>query len=100
METLSQWAAGFAPALMELQGHLSLGFSVAFTVENLLYALVGEDHRFALPLAALTGALILSGASVFAKLISPGAVVPVGIITAVAGVPMLLGIIVSRKGGI
>lgn len=41
MEILSQWAAGFAPALMELQGHLSLGFSVAFTVENLLYALVG-----------------------------------------------------------
>ena len=50
----------------------------------------------ALPLAALTGALILSGASVFAKLISPGAVVPVGIITAVAGVPMLFAIIARR----
>ena len=41
MEILSQWAAGFALVLMELQGYLSLGFFVAFTVENLLYALVG-----------------------------------------------------------
>nr|WP_311463482.1 iron ABC transporter permease [uncultured Ottowia sp.] len=77
----------------------TIGF-VGLIAPHMARALVGEDHRFALPLAALTGALILSGASVFAKLISPGAVVPVGIITAVAGVPMLLGIIVSRKGGI
>nr|WP_294928411.1 iron chelate uptake ABC transporter family permease subunit [uncultured Paracoccus sp.] len=63
---------------------------------------MGEDHRFALPLAAVTGSVVLIAASVIGKLISPGAVIPVGIITAVAGVPMLFGIILrhnSRTGG-
>ena len=53
----------------------TIGF-VGLIAPHMARALVGEDYRFALPLAALTGALILSGASVFAKLISPGAVVP------------------------
>ena len=44
-------------------------------------------------MAALAGALILISASVASKLISPGAVIPVGIITAIAGIPMLLAVI-------
>jgi iron complex transport system permease protein len=58
---------------------------------------VGEDHRFALPTAALVGALILVAASVIGKLISPGAVIPVGIITAIAGIPMLMAVILTLK---
>jgi len=62
-------------------------------------AAVGEDHRYALPMSAMAGALILVGASVFGKLISPAAAIPVGIITAVAGVPMLFWVIARRGKG-
>lgn len=73
----------------------TIGF-VGLIAPHVARALVGEDHRFALPLAAIVGAVILVGASVFGKLISPAAVIPVGIITAIAGVPMLFAVIAKR----
>lgn len=73
----------------------TIGF-VGLIAPHTARTLVGEDHRYSLPLAAIIGAIILVGASVFGKFISPGAVIPVGIITAVAGVPMLFGIIARR----
>ncbi len=75
----------------------TIGF-VGLIAPHLARSLAGEDHRFSLPLAAIMGAVCLIGASVFGKLISPGAVIPVGIITAVAGIPMLL-VVIMRKGG-
>ena len=74
----------------------TIGF-VGLIAPHMARSLVGEDHRFALPLAAVTGAVILIGASVVGKILSPGGAIPVGIITAVAGVPMLFGIIL-RSG--
>lgn len=59
---------------------------------------VGEDHRFAIPVSAIFGALILVSASVVGKLISPGAAIPVGIVTAIAGIPMLMAVILGHKG--
>ena len=78
----------------------TIGF-VGLIAPHAARSFVGEDHRFALPLSATMGSAILIAASVIGKVISPGAVIPVGIITAVAGVPMLFGIILrhnSRKG--
>ncbi len=75
----------------------TIGF-VGLIAPHVARSLVGEDHRYALPLSAVTGAIILVGASVFGKFISPAAVIPVGIITAVAGVPMLFAVI-ARRGG-
>jgi iron complex transport system permease protein len=49
--------------------------------------LVGEDQRHMLPASAVLGALLLSMASVASKLILPGTVFPIGIITALIGVP-------------
>ncbi|MCB6178982.1 iron ABC transporter permease [Rhodobacter sp. Har01] len=74
----------------------TIGF-VGLIAPHVARAAVGEDHRFALPMAALTGAVILVAASVLGKLISPGAVIPVGIITAVAGIPMLLAVLLTLK---
>lgn len=77
----------------------TIGF-VGLIAPHMARTMAGEDHRYALPISALTGGIIILGASVFGKLISPAAVIPVGIITAVAGVPMLFGIILRRgKGG-
>lgn len=75
----------------------TIGF-VGLIAPHVARTAVGEDHRFAFPFAAIAGAIILIGASVFGKLLSPASVIPVGIITAVAGIPMLFLVIVRRGG--
>ncbi|MFF7708464.1 iron chelate uptake ABC transporter family permease subunit [Pseudomonas sp. NPDC007930] len=60
--------------------------------------LFGEDHRFYLPGSALAGAVILSLASVVSKNIIHGVLVPVGIVTALVGIPFFLFIVLRRKG--
>jgi iron complex transport system permease protein len=59
--------------------------------------LVGEDHRFFLPGSALAGALLMSLASIGSKAIIPGVVVPIGLVTALIGVPFFVSLIFSRK---
>ncbi|MCR0983224.1 iron ABC transporter permease [Roseomonas pecuniae] len=58
--------------------------------------LVGEDHRFFLPASALCGALLLSLSSVAGKLVVPGLLVPIGIVTALVGVPVFLALVMGR----
>lgn len=73
----------------------TIGF-VGLIAPHVARTLVGEDHRFSLPMSAIMGAIVLVAASVAGKLISPGAVIPVGIITAIAGIPMLVGVILMK----
>jgi iron complex transport system permease protein len=58
---------------------------------------LGEDHRFYLPGSALAGALILSLASIASKMIVPGLILPIGIVTALIGIPLFLGLVLSRR---
>jgi iron complex transport system permease protein len=58
--------------------------------------MVGEDHRFFLPASALCGALLLSLSSVVGKLAVPGLLVPIGIVTALVGVPVFLALVMGR----
>lgn len=60
--------------------------------------LVGEDQRFFVPLAAVSGALICSATSVVSKTLVPGTIFPLGIITALVGVPFFLSLVLSRRG--
>ena len=57
----------------------------------------GEDHRFYLPGSALAGAFMLSTASIASKLILPGVLIPDGIVTALVGIPLFLGLILLRR---
>lgn len=59
----------------------------------------GEDHRFYLPGSALAGALILSLASIASKLIVPGLILPIGIVTALIGIPLFLALVLTRRHG-
>jgi iron complex transport system permease protein len=59
--------------------------------------LVGEDHRMLVPASALCGALILSVASFLSKSLVVGVVIPVGILTAVVGVPVFLGLLAAQR---
>ena len=57
----------------------------------------GEDHRFYLPGSALCGAFILAGASILSKSIVPGILIPDGIVTALIGIPLFLGLLINQK---
>ncbi|MFD2265146.1 FecCD family ABC transporter permease [Lacibacterium aquatile] len=59
--------------------------------------LVGEDHRFFLPVSALMGALVMSLSSIASKMIVPGILIPVGIVTALVGLPIFFALILKRK---
>ena len=76
----------------------TIGF-VGLIAPHVARSMVGEDHRIALPVSALAGAMIIVSASIAGKLLSSGAAIPVGIITAVAGIPMLLVVILRHDGG-
>ncbi|MCD1618857.1 iron ABC transporter permease [Salipiger manganoxidans] len=58
---------------------------------------VGEDHRFLLPASLFTGALLMSLASVASKLLVPGILLPVGIVTSLVGLPVFFALVL-RKG--
>lgn len=74
----------------------TIGF-IGLVAPHVARLLVGEDQRFLLPAAAIVGAVMLSLASVLSKLIMPGVLLPVGIVTAVIGVPFLLHLLVARS---
>jgi len=74
----------------------TIGF-VGLVGPHIARLLLGEDHRYFLPGAAVTGALLLSLASIVAKVLVPGVVVPVGIVTALVGVPVFVVLILWRR---
>ncbi len=57
---------------------------------------LGEDHRFYLPGSALAGALLLSLASIASKNLIPGLILPVGIVTALVGIPLFMTLILTQ----
>lgn len=59
--------------------------------------LVGEEQRFFLPMSALCGAFVLSTASIASKLIEPGAIIPIGIVTSLVGIPFFLSLLLTRR---
>lgn len=59
--------------------------------------LVGEDQRWFAPMSALAGAVMLSATSVVAKSLSPGIIYPVGIVTALIGVPFFLSLVLATR---
>lgn len=74
----------------------TIGF-VGLVAPHLARMLVGEDQRFLVPLSALMGALVMAGASILSKSLSPGGIIPIGIVTAVIGVPFLFSLLI--RGG-
>jgi iron complex transport system permease protein len=75
---------------------VTIGF-VGLVAPHLSRMLVGEDQRGFLPTSALLGSLLLSLASVASKTIKPGAVIPIGIVTALIGVPFFMWMVVRHR---
>lgn len=74
----------------------TIGF-VGLVGPHVARILVGEDQRYFLPASLLCGSSLLCGASLASKIIVPGVIVPVGIITSLVGVPVFLVIIMSTR---
>lgn len=74
----------------------TIGF-VGLVGPHIARMIVGEDQRFFLPASVLAGALLLSITSIVSKSIIPGVVFPIGIITALVGVPFFFSLILSSR---
>lgn len=74
----------------------TIGF-IGLVGPHIARMLVGEDQRFYLPASVICGALMLSVTSVVSKMIIPGAILPIGVITALVGVPFFFSLIFTNR---
>ncbi len=74
---------------------------VGLMIPHVARLLVGPDHRFLLPMAALTGGAFLVVADLLARVLLAPAEIPLGILTALAGGPFFLYLLLTgqREGG-
>ncbi|TVT60516.1 iron chelate uptake ABC transporter family permease subunit [Amycolatopsis rhizosphaerae] len=76
----------------------SIGF-IGLIVPNLTRLLVGADHRRALPVTALLGALVIVWSDTAARLLLAPTELPIGILTAAVGVPLFLVVLRRSAAG-
>ncbi|MFJ8676444.1 FecCD family ABC transporter permease [Streptomyces sp. NPDC093589] len=69
---------------------------VGLAVPHLARAIVGGDHRWVLPMAALLGPVIVLVSDTLGRILFPPSEVPAGVLTALIGVPFLVTL-VRRK---
>ncbi|UJB43460.1 FecCD family ABC transporter permease [Streptomyces sp. A1-5] len=69
---------------------------VGLAVPHLARALVGGDHRWALPMAALLGPVVVLVSDTVGRVFFPPSEVPAGVMTALIGVPFLVTLVRRR----
>ncbi len=69
---------------------------VGLVVPHLVRLLIGPDHRALLPASALAGAILLVVADTLARIVLAPTELPVGIITALIGVPFFISLLRQR----
>jgi len=73
-----------------------IGF-VGIIIPHAVRLIWGPDHRFLLPLCVLTGAIFLVLADLIARTALAPMEIPIGVITAICGVPFFLYLLRRRK---
>jgi len=76
-----------------------IGF-VGMLVPHAVRMVLGSDHRILLPASFFVGAMFLMMADTVSRTLMAPAEIPVGIVTALAGGPFFLYLLMSRKAGI
>lgn len=74
-----------------------IGF-VGIVVPHLLRLAIGPDNRYLLPASALLGSALLLLADAVSRTIVSPAELPIGIVTALAGAPFFLWILLRKRG--
>ena len=73
-----------------------IGF-VGIICPHVAKRLLGQDHRFSVPLSALLGSLLLVTADTLSRSVGGGSALPVGAVTSLLGAPFFIVIIFSRR---
>jgi iron complex transport system permease protein len=76
----------------------SIGF-IGLVVPHLARLAIGNDQRVLLPAATLLGGALLMAADTLARTLIAPEQLPVGVLTALLGVPMFLFLLSRGKGG-
>ena len=87
--------AAAAGAIVAVSG--VIGF-IGLVAPHVARMLVGPDHRFVIPLAALLGATLLTVGDLVARIAVKPAELPIGILTALVGAPFFLWLLRRRSG--
>lgn len=74
----------------------SIGF-VGLVIPHAMRFLVGPRHAQLVPAAALAGAVFLIAADIVARMLIPGQVVPIGVVTALVGAPGFALILIRNR---
>ncbi|WP_242224078.1 iron ABC transporter permease [Bacillus cereus group sp. BfR-BA-01380] len=88
-------AVALAASSVAVAGTISF---VGLVIPHAARLLVGSDSRLFLPVSALLGALLVTGADMVGRIIIPPIEIPAGIITALIGAPYFIYLLVIRKG--
>ena len=72
-----------------------IGF-IGLVAPHMVRMILGDDHRFLIPLSGVTGALLLLAADTVGRTIISPQVLPVGIITAFMGTPLFIYLLIRR----
>ncbi len=75
----------------------SIGF-IGLVIPHAARMLVGVRHGALLPAAALMGAIFMIAADVVSRIIVPGQVLPIGVVTALVGAPAFALLLGQRRG--
>ncbi len=73
-----------------------IGF-VGIICPHLTKKLIGQDHRFSVPMSALSGSLLLLLADTLARSLGNGSALPVGAVTSLLGAPFFIAVIFTKK---
>ncbi|TAL08994.1 MAG: iron ABC transporter permease [Nitrospirae bacterium] len=90
-------AALLTGAVVSVSG--MIGF-VGLIIPHAVRMVIGADHRLLLPAAALAGGTFLIAADTVARTIMAPGEIPVGVVTALAGGPFFIALLMKRKSGV
>ncbi|SOC41798.1 iron complex transport system permease protein [Rhizobium subbaraonis] len=86
--------AGAVGASVAVSGGIAF---VGIVVPHILRMVIGPDHRYLLPASALLGGILLLAADMLARTIVAPAELPIGIITALAGAPFFIWVLLRGR---
>lgn len=73
-----------------------VGF-VGLVAPHIARMLVGEDQRFSIGVTAACGLLVMTIASIVSKIIIPGVILPIGMVTSLLGVPFFFWLVLGYR---
>lgn len=76
-----------------------IGF-VGMIIPHAVRMMIGADHRLLLPASALVGGTFLIAADTVARTVLAPGEIPVGVVTALAGGPFFIFLLMNRKSGL